>query len=306
MAFSWVGFREAYDEDMARQREDRLRLDERAQRMLPAIMERRNMERQAAREAATKLSYLEQRGLSGEALNALYGDQTALDAIFQETSRGKWVDYDADTLNDRVRFVGDEVQAGSSWRDSIKTIDDTFASLDFENVTEDSLRAYQEYLYAPARGLEGTGTVEIRSTSDGTYLTPEQRAHYEVQRDFYDENIIRFASAKLDGMEAGSEDAETLRRDIQNYEKDPLSRDSLRREFGDMVITGAAQSEGNQNIIYGIENNPYIFGPEPTTQTPEPTVTIPQSAIQLLQSNPSDDVKRQFEEKYRVPADNYL
>lgn len=281
MAFSWVGFREAYDEDMARQREDRLRLDERAQRMLPAIMERRNMERQAAREAATKLSYLEQRGLDTNSLDALYGDQAALDAVFQEASRGKWVDYDADQLNARIRFVGGTVEAGSSWRDSLAAVDDSFGTLDFENITDETLQGWNEYLYSPAQE-RGRGVAEIVTDQTPDWMDSSQREQYKFQEEMYDRGVLELANRELAALResgAGPDVIAEAQRRIEGYNENPTFKTELREIYGDTFLTQAEESGQYGAALVGIETNPLIFTPqgEPaaTSGAPEPTVELP-------------------------------
>lgn len=259
MAFSWVGFREAYEADKARRREDELNLQRKAEALLPAVMERRNRESEAARDAAVKLGYLQQRGLSQNALNALYGNSAVLDAIFQESTTGKWVDDTPELLNSRVRSAASLIEEGSSWQDSIAEINRRYDNLDLENFSEEGISQMQEYIYSPQSTGPG-GVVEIRGSGD-QMVSSEQLTLWEKQVDAFDNTILEAANARLaelqsqEGIEAST--VTNLRKDIEDYKTNGRAQQALRNTFGEEAARIILQSQTGFNV--GFNNNPFIY-----------------------------------------------
>lgn len=270
MAFSWVGFRDAYVADQERQREDELRLERKMEVMLPALLERRNQERQAARDAATKLGYLSQRGLSQEAQNALYSNPGALDAVFQEASAGKWVDWDADRLNTEIRGVSNLAGSGMSWQESIQEVNNLYADLDIEDWSEENYGRMQEMVYAPPMD-RGSAVVEIRGSAPER-ISSEELTLFQRQAEVFDEKVTDLANRELDLMvrtgknsrgEAVSEsDIEQLSLKISEYNSNPAFKVDLREAYGLRVIDFLEQDEAFAPFAAGMRRNPYLFNPE--------------------------------------------
>lgn len=257
MAFSWAGFRDAYVADKERRREDEINLQRKAEALLPALMERRNRETELARNLSTKLGYLETRGVAPETLNALAANPEYLDAVFQETTAGKWLDYDSDQLNTRVRSVGAEAEVGGGdWRESVARVNSAYEGLDLQTWDQDNLESWNEYLYSPSPTM-GSGVVEIRRET-----TPDFRGtEYEFQQEVFDEKVTELAYRRLSEMGETAE-AEQLRQKLVTYKDNPQSRVAIRDMFGPMVIDYLESSPQFADSMVGFRNNPLIFGPE--------------------------------------------
>jgi hypothetical protein len=222
---------------------------------------------QAVDEQRTMLSYLRDRGLSSDRINALSEDPETLKGAYEFAREGKGADLDAEQLADiyQVARVGEGEPQDAFER--LQSMADIYGS--FEEA-EDPETFMSLIPTQPPRNT----VVETRMPQDPEKvevgINPRIDALYRTQENLFNRNVLVIARQDLNRLKARSEAGEALtdeqrglqvnlERDLASFESNPNSVLAIRGVYGEAAMNALIENEDLADFVEGIRNNPYIY-----------------------------------------------
>ena len=277
-------------EEIRREKEEAL-LEKRkaiAARLRPDIQ--KNL--QAVEEQKSMLTYLQNKGLSSQTLNALGQDPQTLQGAYEFASAGDGVDMSEEQLNDvyRATLLGDQAPEDIFTR--LQSTAELYRSFDTDGDPESFLESLPA---APAR----TTAVEVRlpTKPEERGVSSMQDRTWGLQAQVYDRAVLTLARdereallQKKDRGEATQEDIgkiTTLTEGIETYGSNEANTERLKGVYGNSAIELIESSPTvSPDLLVGFENNPLIFNlgeaarqsvldSFPRPQTPEELDALP-------------------------------
>lgn len=261
-----AGYKSFEEKQAAREEKEEALMEKRktiAARLRPDIQENLRM----VEEQRSMLTYLQNRKLSSQTLNALGQDPQILQGAYEFASAGDGVDMSEEQLNDvyRATLLGDEAPEDIFTR--LQSTADLYRSFD----TDGDPESFIESLPAdPAR----TAAVEVRLPKDPEEqgVSSTQDRTWGLQAQAYDRTLLAIARAerevlmqKKDKGQATAEDINKLTElteDIDKYgsNEGQANTERLKGSFGSRAIKLIESSENiAPDLLAGLNNNPIIF-----------------------------------------------
>ena len=213
-------------------------------------------------EQRSMLTYLEDRGVPTETINALYQDPETLKGAFEFARDGKGVDLAPEQLNDifRVTPLGDEAP-GDAYA-ALESSAELYGSLD----TAEDLDAFQELLYQPRARTAVVETI-LPEDPEEQGVTSMQDRTWGIQAKAYDTAVMTLARGELEVLDGKADKSDSdidrataLRQDIAEYGSNPATAERVRAKYGDTALEFIASSDNiAPEVKVGLNSNPLIL-----------------------------------------------
>lgn len=318
----WQGLLAGYQDVEAKrvareQKEEELlkRRREIANRLRPQLQENaRQVEEMRAR-----ATYLLDRGLPQETINALGEDPEMLNTAYTYAREGVGADVPPEQLQEI--FKVSTLSGASGPRDFMTTLNATSEVYRDALSGDTDLETFTDPLSATT---PRTSIVEARIPEAPTRrepgLTATMERTYNAQTEVFDNTLLTLVNSEFQELQR-KQDNQTitpeentrrveLERDLNNYSSDLDTRVRLTEQYRDPVVQlMMSDIERNPNLYVGFESNPIIFSPAsqqaleilqaPQTDTPQG----PEGGI--LYGTGTDPEDGKFKYIYKMPDGTY-
>ena len=298
-----AGYKDAEEKKAAREEKEEALMAKRrtiAQRLRPTVQANLQM----VQEQKSMLTYLKDKGLATDTINALYQDPETLQGAFEFVRAGKGADLSPEKLNDifKVTPLGTEAPG-----DAFAALQSSASVYESFDSVEDPETFFEMMPTPPAM----TAIVESRLPEEPKEqgVTSMQDRTWGIQAKAYDTAVITLArgelevlDSKADKSEADIDRATTLREDIAKYGSDPATAERVRAKYGDTALEFIASSDNiAPEVKVGLNSNPLILNIGEEARQSVLDNLGPEFKGGVLTHEGVDDADGRFTKFYRMP-----